>query len=76
MNLGCLVQDDMELNEAEKKAPSTWVVMAHHSPDLSRLAADGRWKALSSTPGARLWTDGFSNIVSVFKWSLPGIKKQ
>jgi spermidine synthase len=78
MNLVCLAQDDMELSEAEKKAkkaPSTWVVMARRSPDLNRLAADRRWKVLSSTPGARLWTDDFSNIVSVFKWSLPGIKK-
>jgi hypothetical protein len=78
MNLVCFVQDDMELSEAEKKAkkaPSTWAVMARQSPDLNRLAADRRWKSLSSTSGARLWTDDFSNIVSVFKWSLPGIKK-
>jgi hypothetical protein len=24
---------------------------------------------------SRLWTDDFSNIVSVFKWSLTGVKK-
>ncbi len=78
MNLVCLVQDDMELSEAEKKAkkaPSTWVVMACRSPDLNRLAADRRWKLLSSTPKSRLWTDDFSNIVSVFKWSLPRVRK-
>jgi hypothetical protein len=78
MNLVCLAQEDMDLSEAEKKAkkaPSTWVVMARRSPDLNRLAADHRWKPLSTTPKSRLWTDDFSNIVSVFKWSLPGIKK-
>jgi len=78
MNLVCLVQEDMDLSEAEKKAkkaPSTWVVIARRSPDLNRLAADHRWKPLSSTPKSKLWTDDFSNIVSVFKWSLPGIKK-
>ncbi len=78
MNLVCLVQDDMELSEAEKKAkkaPSTWAIMARQSLDLNPLSADRRWKVSSSTPGARLWTDDFSNIVSVFKWSLPGIRK-
>lgn len=73
-----LVQDDMELSEAEKeakKAPSTWAVMAQRSPDLSRLATDHRWKPLSGSTRSTLWTDDFSNIVSVFKWSLPGIKK-
>jgi hypothetical protein len=78
MNLVCLVQDDMELSEAEKKAkkaPSTWVVMARRCSDLDRLAADDRWKPLSNTPKSRLWTDDFSNIVSVFKWSLSRIKK-
>jgi spermidine synthase len=78
MNLVGLAHDEIEVSEAEKqakKAPSTWVVMARRSPALNRLAADHRWKPLSKTPKSRLWTDDFSNIVSVFKWSLPGIKK-
>jgi hypothetical protein len=78
LDLVGLAQDDTELSEAEreaKKAPSTWAVMARRSPDFSQLAADYRWKPLSSAPGSKLWTDDFSNIVSVFKWSLPGIKK-
>jgi hypothetical protein len=78
LDLAGLFQDDMELSEVEekaKKAPSTWAVMARQSPDLSRLAADHRWKPLSRSPKSTLWTDDFSNIVSVFKWSLPGIKK-
>jgi hypothetical protein len=77
MNLVCLVQDDMDLSDAEKKAkkaPSTWAVMARRSPDLDRLAADHRWRPLSGTPKSRLWTDDFSNIVSVFKWFLPKTK--
>jgi len=78
LDLVGLVQDDMELSDPEKKAkkaPSTWAVMARPSSDLSQLAADHRWKPLSSTPRSRLWTDDFSNIVSVFKWSLTRIKK-
>jgi hypothetical protein len=78
LNLVCLAQDDMELSEAEKKAkkaPSTWAVMARQTSDLIQLTEDHRWKPLSSSPKSRLWTDDFSNIVSVFKWSLPRIKK-
>jgi len=78
LDLVGLVQDDMELSEAEKKAkkaPSTWAVMAPRSPDLSRLAEDNRWRPLSGSPRSTLWTDDFSNIISVFKWSLPRIKK-
>jgi spermidine synthase len=77
LNLVCLAQDDMELSEDEKKAkkaPSTWAVMAHRPSDLSQLAADPRWKHLSASPKSTFWTDDFSNIVSVFKWSLPRIK--
>jgi len=74
LDLVGFVQDDMELSEAEKKAPSTWAVMARRPSDLSQLAEDRRWKPLSATPGTRLWTDDFSNIVSVFKWSLTKTK--
>jgi hypothetical protein len=77
-NLVCLAQDDMELSEEGRKAkktPSTWAVMARRPSDLSQLVADPRWKRLSASPGSTFWTDDFSNIVSVFKWSLPRIKK-
>ncbi len=72
-----LVHDEMELTEVErqaKKSPSTWAIMARRPSDLSQLAEDRRWKPLSATPGTRLWTDDFSNIVSVFKWSLTKTK--
>ena len=77
LGLAGLVQDDMELSEIEKKArksPSTWALMARRSSDLSRLAADPRWESLPEFPKSTLWTDDFSNIVRVFKWSLPGVK--
>jgi spermidine synthase len=71
-NLICVVRDDMELSEAEKKAkkaPSTWIVMARPTFDLTKLANDERWKSLSGIVKARLWTDDFSNILSVFIWT-------
>jgi spermidine synthase len=71
-NLICLARDDMELSEAEKKAkkaPSTWTVMVHPTSDLAKLTSDDRWKSLSGRVKTRLWTDDFSNILSVFIWS-------
>jgi spermidine synthase len=72
VNLACLVQEDMELSETEekeKKAPSTWVVMARRTSDLGKLVDDYRWRPLPGRTGVRLWTDDFSNILSVFSWS-------
>ncbi len=71
-NLICFVRDDMELSEAEKKAkkaPSTWLVMARPTFDLAKLTNDGRWKSLPGIAKARLWTDDFSNILTVFIWT-------
>jgi hypothetical protein len=71
-NLVCFVQDDMELSEADrkaKKAPSTWAIMARRISHLGGLPEDPRWKPLAGLSAARLWTDDFSNIISVFIWS-------
>jgi hypothetical protein len=62
----------MELSEGEKKAkkaPSTWAIMARPTFDLAKLTNDERWKSLSGTVKGKLWTDDFSNILSVFIWT-------
>jgi hypothetical protein len=71
-NLACYVQEDLELGEAEKKAgkaQSIWVVMSRRLPDMGELVEDLRWKPLPGRPGAKLWTDDYSNIPSVLMWS-------
>lgn len=76
-NLTYFVRDDKELSEAEKKAkkaPSTWAIMARPTFDLANLTSDDRWKPLSGTVKAKLWTDDFSNILSVFVWAPPKIR--
>jgi SAM-dependent methyltransferase len=50
------------------KEASEWVVMAHRPQELQALLSDHRWKPLPPRPGARVWTDDFSNIISVLKW--------
>lgn len=52
---------------ADGKFPSEWMVLARDARDLGRLTTDSRWiapRVESSTP---LWTDDFSNILSVLR---------
>jgi hypothetical protein len=44
---------------------SDWMVMARSEADLGSLAADPRWLAPPIPDGTPLWTDDFSNILSV-----------
>jgi spermidine synthase len=49
----------------EGKNPSNWIVMARDRSDLDALIKDARWSALVASPPTPLWTDDFSNILSV-----------
>jgi hypothetical protein len=63
-----LVFDDTARNQPGGKEPSQWVVMARRPEDVQTLAADTRWQPLEGRPDRPVWTDDFSNIVSLFKW--------
>ncbi len=54
------------MSEELGKFPSEWMVIARSRADMGTLTADPRWTtpAASSAP---LWTDDFSNIVSVLR---------
>ncbi len=65
------VRDDLHLTNAarrEKKAISSWVAMARRPEDLGDLTQDQRWHPLRRRPEKALWTDDFSDIMSVFNW--------
>jgi len=47
---------------------SDWVVVAKHPEDFGALATDTRWRKLSESPRDKLWTDDYSNLLSVIKW--------
>lgn len=49
------------------RTSTTWVIMARREGDLGPLTQDRRWKTVETRGGAALWTDDFSNILSVFK---------
>ena len=49
------------------KFPSEWMVIARDRADLGALAADSRWKAPAVAATTPLWSDDFSNILSVLR---------
>jgi SAM-dependent methyltransferase len=55
-----------EEQEAEGKTSSTWVALARDPAALASLAADPIWYELGPDPGFPTWTDGYSNVLSVF----------
>ena len=69
--LTCLVRDDSSVSAAEQaigKTASRWAIMARQREDLGALATDPRWKSAEINPRVGLWTDDFSNILSVLQW--------
>jgi spermidine synthase len=66
----CIYQD-YQVSEAEQStyaSHSMWVVMARSQKDLGELAQDERWTQAAPDPRVGLWTDEYSNILSVFRW--------
>jgi hypothetical protein len=49
------------------KFPSEWMVIARDRADLGALAADARWQPPVVAATTPLWTDDFSNILSVLR---------
>jgi len=69
--LTCLAGDDAQVSEDERregKFASWWVVMARHPDDLEALRDQPSWRDLPAAPGSRVWTDDFSNIVSILRF--------
>jgi hypothetical protein len=68
-DLVALEQVDL-MNDPEQprgKSPSHWVVMARTPADLGPLTRDPRWSAPRAAADTPLWTDDFSNILSVLR---------
>ncbi len=55
-----------EPERAAGAAPSEWVALARQPAELDFL--DARWQSLAAPPGARPWTDDFSNVTSALRW--------
>lgn len=68
-SVGCVafgVNDDVTPELAlQGKKDSTWVVITPEGTDLGEIASGGRWVRGRAAPGTPLWTDDYSNILSV-----------
>jgi len=76
--LVCLMDDDATVSKEESeegKDPSQWVVLARSQADLGALATDARWKPVDPPAGTPLWTDDYSNLLQVIKFSDNDSKK-
>lgn len=49
-------------------AETTWVAMARPGPGSAQIAEYKHWKRLEPPKGGRVWTDAYSNILSIMKW--------
>ncbi|HEY1922346.1 MAG TPA: fused MFS/spermidine synthase [Tepidisphaeraceae bacterium] len=70
---GCvgMYQNDLNVSPqqaAEGKSASQWVIIAKSGLTLRAFQNDSRWKPLPQAVKASVWTDDFSNILSVFRW--------
>ncbi len=66
--LKALVRDDGDIPQFERatgKSASVWVVAARQPANLGRLVDDRRWKPLDGPARPAVWTDDFSNLVTV-----------
>ena len=74
-HLVSLIEDDTFVSPKDAeggKFPSKWMVMARNEADIRDLAEDrsspARWVQVARLPGTRVWTDDYSNMLSIIKW--------
>jgi hypothetical protein len=63
----CRICYDVYPTAEEKRAGkqgSIWAIMAVNESDLGHLGTDPRWQAPRIRPGARVWTDDYSDLAS------------
>jgi hypothetical protein len=59
---------DLTATQPNGKDPSHWVVLARDPAQLGTIDRTPNAKSLTSSTSNKIWTDDFSNIISVFKW--------
>jgi spermidine synthase len=66
--LVALIRDDTNVPSPSRgRFPSTWVVMTSSGSTASSIKQDVRWVRLESGRRPQLWTDDFSNVLSVVR---------
>jgi spermidine synthase len=60
-------RNDRSAGREQGRAPSRWVVMARSAADLGPLPRQQGWRRLEPDAGKRLWTDQYSDVLSVLR---------
>jgi spermidine synthase len=71
LGYAALVRDDNAITPAEQargRVASTWAAVARLPRTLDPLRERGTWRALRVHPGARVWTDSFTNLLGIIRW--------
>jgi spermidine synthase len=55
-------------NESDEKDASDWVVLARGPLDLAPIANDARWTIPAPSARVGVWSDDYSNLLSVMKY--------
>ena len=69
--LNCLISYDVSVSAEEEhtgKQKSIWAVATVAEHDLGGLISDSRWRRPRLRPGAWVWTDDYSDLVSYIHW--------
>jgi hypothetical protein len=61
--------DDESDKQFPGKSSSDWVLLARRKETFWSLTDDTRWTPLRQDLRAGVWTDDFSNVLSVFDWT-------
>jgi hypothetical protein len=68
LGLTCMARKEEPAAAMPERVKSHWVVMARSPMDFGRLVEQESWHAVPADRSAQVWTDDFSNVLSVFKW--------
>jgi hypothetical protein len=63
---------DLAVSDEQRRAgrlPSHWMVLTDEPGVAAALSAAGGWRYVEGATDGPLWTDGFSNVVGVFRWT-------
>jgi hypothetical protein len=71
LDLECLVKYDTPAERVEQyrgKYPSDYVVMGKFDPLTEKSLINAGWLKAATGQSELIWTDKYSNIISLFKW--------
>ena len=66
----CKIEYDLDVGDEimKGKSPTIWLLMARRAGDLPTAISSGHWRDAHARPDLGVWTDDFSNVVSVLRF--------